>query len=360
LRNSYLVAGISLKHLFRLLRRNKISYQPKYLFRLFFIFQSAFWSSLFSIIEKKRFGNKIKDIENIPGPIFIIGHWRTGTTLLHKLMSLDPNFSAPTLFQVAIPDGFLSSYKFYKPLMQLMVSEHRPMDMVKLGMDEPQEDEYAIFRMTDYSPLERLVFPESGEYFLMNCDSYIPQGKRKQEWDETLKYFFAKLYISSGKTIVSKNPFNSMRIKELRQIFPDARFIHIYRHPFNVIPSTIHMFDIVQEQNCLNKNKARPGISEVINVFNHFMTVIRNDLSSMPADKFYEIRFEEFEMDPIKSLKALYRSMGFEFSDGFGKNVTSYLSEIEDYKKNKFDLSSEEKNLILTSLEHHMKFYHYL
>ena len=360
MKNSYLVAGITLKHLFRLLCRNKISCHPKYLFRLFFIFQSAFWSSLFSIIEKKRFGNQIKAIDNIPGPIFIIGHWRTGTTFLHKLMSLDPNFSAPTLFQVAIPDGCLSSYKFYKPLMQLMVSEHRPMDMVKLGMDEPQEDEYAIFRMTDYSPLERLVFPESGEYFLMNCDSFVPQDQRRPAWDETLKYFFSKLYFSSGKTIVSKNPFNSMRIKELKKIFPDARFIHIYRHPYKVIPSTIHMFDIVQQQNCLNKNIARPSMSEVIKVFGHFMTVIRNDLSSLPADKYYEIRFEEFESDPIQSLKTLYRSMGFEFSDEFGKNVTGYLSEIADYKKNKFNLSEDEKNLISTSLENHMKYYNYL
>ena len=52
--------------------------------------------------------------------------------------------------------------------------------------------------------------------------------------------------------------------------------------------------------------------------------------------------------------------MGLEYSGEFGKNVTSYLSEVADYKKNEFNLSEEEKNLISTSLENHMKYYNYL
>jgi hypothetical protein len=291
LKNSYLTAGITLKHLFRLLKRNKISWHPKYLFRLFFLLQSAFWSSLFSLIDKRRFGKSLESITNIPAPVFIIGHWRTGTTLLHKLMSLDPQLLAPTLFHVAIPDGCLSSYKVYKPIMKLMVSRHRPMDRVKMGIDEPQEDEYAIFRMTDFSPLERLIFPESPGFFLLNYDSFLPMGEKRVEWGNALLLFFKKLYYLSGKTVVSKNPFNSLRINELRKIFPEARFIHIYRHPFKVIPSTINMFTIVQNQNCLNNNHAKPTISEVTEVFDHIMTVIRHDLSALPDKSYHEIKF---------------------------------------------------------------------
>ena len=360
MKNSYLTAGITLKHLFRLLHRNKISFHPKYLLRLFFLFQSACWSSLFALIDKKRFSKSLETIGVIPAPIFIIGHWRTGTTLLHKLMSLDPNLMAPTLFQVAIPDGCLSSYKFYKPIMQLMVSRHRPMDMVKMGMDEPQEDEYATFRMTGFSPLEHLIFPESPGYFLMNCDSYLPGGAKRVEWENALLLFFKKLYYFSGKTVVSKNPFNSLRINELRKIFPGARFIHIYRHPFHVIPSTINMFDIIQKQNCLNKSGTKPTIAEVCKVFDNIMNVIRHDLLALPLESYHEIKFEDFESDPIQFLKSLYQSFRFEFSDEFEKKVRNYLSEVKDYKKNEFHLSEEEKNTISASLEHQMKYYKYL
>jgi hypothetical protein len=359
LKNSYLTAGITLKHLFRLLHRNKISFQPKYLLRLFFIFQSACWSSLFSIIEKARFAKKIEAITDIPGPIFIIGHWRTGTTLLHQLMNLDPNFIAPTLFQVAIPDSCLSSYKYYKPIMQVMISGHRPMDMVKMGMDEPQEDEYALFRMTDFSPLERLIFPHTPGYFLTFCDSFLPKDEKRSEWDKSLLYFFKKLYFQSGKTIVSKNPFNSLRINELRKIFPEARFIHLYRHPFDVIPSTINMFDIVQRQNSLNKNIVKPTIAEVTKVFDHIMNVIRHDLSALPHESYHEIRFEDFESDPILSMKRLYQSLKIEFSDELGINVRNYMSGLKNYKKNEFHLTEDEKKYISTSLDHHMKYFGY-
>jgi len=360
LKNSYLTAGITLKHLFRLLRRNTISCHPKYLVRLFFLFQSACWSSLFALIDKSRFAKSFDSIGEIPAPVFIIGHWRTGTTLLHKLMSLDPNLKAPTLFDVAIPEGFLSSYKFYKPIMQLMVSRHRPMDMVKMGIDEPQEDEYAIFRMTDFSPLERLIFPSAPGYFLLSCDSFLPEGEKKLEWEKSLLLFFKKLFYSSGKPIVSKNPFNSMRINELRKIFPEARFIHIYRHPFKVIPSTINMFTIVQHQNCLNNNGTKPTLLEVCEVFDKIMTVIRHDLNTVPHEFYQEIKFEDFEVDPIRSLKSLYQSLKLEYSDEFENKAEVYLSEVANYQKNEFHLTENEKNTISNTLEHHMKYYGYL
>jgi omega-hydroxy-beta-dihydromenaquinone-9 sulfotransferase len=295
---------------------------------------------------------------NIPPPIFIIGHWRTGTTYLHQLMSLNPDLIAPSLFQVAIPNGFLSSYKFYRPLMKFMVRRQRPMDMVTMGIDEPQEDEYALFRMTGFSPLEYLIFPESSGYYLMKHNSFLPGGRKMLEWENALMLFFKKIYLQSGKTIVSKNPFNSMRINELKRIFPEARFIHIYRHPFDVIPSTINMYDIVQNQNCLNRNGTKPTIPEVCEVFDKIMNVIRHDLKSLPVGTYFELKFEELEADPVGSLKLLFQSLNLDFSEEYEKKVRIFLSETKDYKKNKFQLTLEEKKMITTSLEHHIKYWY--
>jgi omega-hydroxy-beta-dihydromenaquinone-9 sulfotransferase len=298
--------------------------------------------------------------KKIPDPVFIIGHWRTGTTLLHKLMSLDPNLIAPTLFHVAIPDGFLTSYRFYRPVMKMMVSPYRPMDMVKMGIDEPQEDEYALLRLTGYSPLTHLIFPESGKYYLDSVDSYLPEHLNIKEWEEAYLHFFRKLHLLSGKRVVSKNPFNSMRIKELRTIFPGARFIHIYRNPFCVIPSTRNMFRIVQRQNNLNKNMHDPTIPEVTAVFDRIMTSIRKSLSSLPAETYYEIRFEGLESNPVESLKGIYSHFRLDFSADFEAKVKNYVAEVKDYRKNEFQLTDEEKNFILQKLENHLKYYHYL
>jgi hypothetical protein len=359
LKNSYLTAGISLPNLFRLLHRNKISFRPKYLFRVIFLFQSAIWSSFFAIFEKLKYEKKIRKVVLPEDPVFIIGHWRSGSTLLHQLMSLDSNFTAPTLFQVAIPDSFLSSRNYYKPIMHLMVSKFRPMDRVKLGMDEPQEDEYAIYRITRFSPLERLVFPKKSNYFLLDLPSFLPDNSQLIDWENKFMWYLRKLFLMSGKPIVSKNPFNSLRINELRKLFPEARFIHIYRHPFNVIPSTIHMWNIVQQQNSLNRLAGKPVLDEVVTVFDRILSAVRKDTASLPEEKFYEMCFENLESDPVMEITKLYKAFNLNYNNAFEEKLKLFLSVIKGFQKNTFHLSKDEKTFIRQRLGHHMDHYGY-
>lgn len=360
MKDSYLTAGITLGQLVRLLSRNNLSYTPKTLARLFFLFQSSVWSSLFATTEKIRFGKEIAAAIPPTNPIFIIGHWRTGSTLLHKLLSLDPSMLAPTLFQVALPDSFLVSYKYYKPIFKTLVTEHRPMDMVRIGMDEPQEDEYAIYRLACYSPLENLVFPTSSSYFLKNDLPFLPGEELLGDWSENLLRYFTKLQMGNSRTIVSKNPFNSFRIKLLIELFPDAKFIHILRHPYNVVPSTIHMWNIVQEQNALTKFRCRLQTEPVAGFLEFLLRTIENDRVLIKPGNFFEIRFEDLEQDPVSALRILYTGMGHPFPEALQHEIKCYVDSNANYKKNEFILSPADKEIISEKLSLFMDRYHYL
>ncbi|MEI7499412.1 MAG: sulfotransferase [Bacteroidota bacterium] len=359
MKDSYITAGIKLDQLFRLLKRNKLSYTWKNILRLAFLFQSSFWSSFFSLIEKAKFTKALKN-EPVPDdPIFIIGHWRTGSTLLHQLMCLDPQLIAPTLFQVALPDSFLVSYPYYRPIFKRIISEHRPMDQVKIGMDEPQEDEYAIYRTTGISPLEDLVFPKSKAYFLLQSDNFIPPDDKLENWQRKIQHFYKKLRLKGKRKIVSKNPFNSYRIQLLYQLFPKAKFIHIHRHPYDVVPSTIHMWDIVQKQNCLNSNAHIPTIDEVLTVIDSVLTTINKDLQILPSDSWAEIRFDELEKNPVPVLQTLYAKLGLQFLPEFEINILNFFYKIQTFKKNGFSLTEEENLIIKYRLKVHMERYGY-
>jgi omega-hydroxy-beta-dihydromenaquinone-9 sulfotransferase len=359
LKNSYLTAGTSLPQLLRLFRRNPISYHPKYLLRILFLLQSGFWSSIFGYIENKRFRAKIESSPVPKSPIFIIGHWRSGSTLLHQIMNLDANMLTPTLFQVAEPDCFLTARKYYRPIMKLLLRKNRPMDQVKLGMDEPQEDEYAIYRLTNHSPLERLIFPLNSNYFLKDCSSFVPAGHEKANWENQILNFFKKLNFGKNKTIVSKNPFNSMRIKELTALFPDARFIHIYRHPCDVVPSTMHLWKIVQKQNCLNNLGATPAFTDVIDFLDHILNVIQQDLSFVADENKYILKFEDLEKDPVKVIKDLYSYFRIPFSELFKKDLEAFIKEIEGYQKNQYQLTPDETEQIRNRMKSHMDYFKY-
>jgi hypothetical protein len=265
----------------------------------------------------------------------------------------------PTLFQVAMPDSFITSYSYFKPLLKRILIKQRPMDMVKIGLDEPQEDEYAIFRITGFSPLEKAIFPDKKEYFLLECPSFLPSEHKLNEWGRNLVGFYKKLYMISGKRIVSKNPFNSLRIAELVKLFPDCRFIHIYRHPFNVVPSTRCMWEIVQKQNCLNQNHVRPTLDQVLTVYDKMLHAIREQLSGLPANKYYELCFEEFEKDPVNSLKSVYTAFGLPFTATFEKNLHAYITSLNGYLKNEFHLSPEEEQKIRIRMKKHMEYFGY-
>ena len=108
-------------------------------------------------------------------------------------MNLDNDLTAPALFQVTLPDSFLSSRRYYEPAMKAFMGKHRPMDQVKLGFDEPMEDEWATFRMTNISPLERVIFPKSRRYFLLDYDTFVPEASSVAQWEKALCVFCKKL-----------------------------------------------------------------------------------------------------------------------------------------------------------------------
>ena len=116
LKNAYMLAGMRLGMLLRLIFRNGITFRLRYIARTLFLLQAAFWSSVVAWADRclnKKLPQKPPAPED---PIFIISHWRTGSTYLHQLLNCDPELTAPTLFQCSFPDSFRTSRRFVAPV----------------------------------------------------------------------------------------------------------------------------------------------------------------------------------------------------------------------------------------------------
>jgi omega-hydroxy-beta-dihydromenaquinone-9 sulfotransferase len=353
-----LTAGFRLGPLMRLLGRNHITYTPKNLLRILFLMQSGFWSTLFSRVEQIQYGTRLHAAPPCNDPIFIVGHWRTGSTLLHQLMNEDPALSAPTLFQVALPEHFLTSYNFYRPVFGLMMDKTRPMDNVAIGINEPQEDEYAWFRLTGFSPLENLIFPKKEGYFLRDA-LFVPPEPIATPYFSALKTFYTKLGFATHSKVISKNPFNSFRIPELAKLFPGARFIHIVRHPYHVVPSTRHLWTIIQKQNILNKNKSTPTIDEISLFLKKTMETVDQSLKHLPSTQHATIRYEDLTENPLATLSSLYGQLDLPFSDAFQQALYKKLESLKGYTKNRYLLTKADKNIIENHLQLQMEVYNY-
>ncbi len=359
--SGYFITGIKTGNLLRLVARNGISLRPHYIARLLFLLNCSFTTSILSILDKIGYEKKIKRLALPQDPVFIVGHWRTGSTFLHQLLNLSPDMSAPTLFQIGTPDSFLSSRKILYPLIKPFLTPKRTVDNVALGLEEPQEDEYALFRMTTLSPVEKLIFPKSGRFFLSGVKNYMPKGEADQKrWKESFKLFCKKLAFKTGKRLVFKNPFHSMRISVLASMFPEARFIHIYRNPLSVVPSTMHMWSIVGRQNALRDEIRPPALDEVVDVYDTMLSKVRSDLNSLPDKRHYEVRYENLENDITGVISGVCDFLQIPFDQNYEKNLSVFKRKTRSYRKNRYALTENDKQYIRRKLRHHMVHYGYL
>lgn len=359
MKHSYLLLGITSGKLSRLLVKNGFSFTPNIIFRIFFLAQSSIWASIFKRSEKRKLKKKLEKFEMPEDPVFIIGHWRTGSTLLHQLMSLDDQLVVPTVFQVSVPDSFLVSEKYYKPVMTKMMSPKRPMDNVALGFYEPQEDEYALIKLTSGSPLEKLVFPETNSYFLRDYNDFIPPENVLEDWKKALNDFCKRISYPKGKRVLLKNPFHSMRISLLRDMFPEAKFIHIHRHPYKVVPSTIHMWNVVSKENKLRSRKLSFEVQDVVVVLNRMLSTIRQQIALIPEDARAEISFMALQNDPVATLKQVYNRLGLNYTPEFDAKLKARLLETKFYQKNNYVLAETDKEIIRDGMREHFEHYNY-
>lgn len=352
--SGYFITGITTGNLIKLVKRNGLGLQPRYLLRFFVLLLYSFGTSLLALIEKMLYSRKIKDTACPQNPIFIIGHWRSGTTFLHQIFNAIPGFKTPSVLDIGTPESFLVSKKVLSPIIKKLLPPHRSTDNVTLNLEEPQEDEFALFRATTYSPVEKLVFPEKDDFFLSCEPDFMPPDNSRNRWKKTLITFCKKLSLHGDGRIVLKNPFHSTRIRYLKKLFPGAKFIHIYRNPAHVIPSTIRMWKIEGRHNSLREGKTEPTLENAISTYDSILSIIRDDLKRLPGNDYCMIRFEDLEDDPVPTVRSALESIGIRLDGNQMGHLNRFTCSVKNYRKNRYDLSSGQVRYIQSKLQHHI------
>ena len=67
---------------------------------------SSALNSFSSVFEKLMWSHLARQTKLSDPPLFVIGHWRSGTTLLHELLVLDPRHTYPNTYQCFEPHAF--------------------------------------------------------------------------------------------------------------------------------------------------------------------------------------------------------------------------------------------------------------
>jgi omega-hydroxy-beta-dihydromenaquinone-9 sulfotransferase len=314
----------------------------KYIPRALLVSFLTFSTIPLRIVEKVRFREEIKNLEITQEPIFILGHWRSGTTHLHNLMCLDENFGYVSTFQTLAPEFFLSKGKFIKTIVGLMLPPTRPMDRVQVSIDYPHEEEFALANVSPFSFYHGWYFPKNMRQYFDNFVLFkgISQGIIDQ-WKKAYLNIIKKATISENKKLLLKSPTNTARIKVLLEIFPNAKFIHIYRNPYDVYLSTKKLYDSILPVFGFQTIDKKDIEANVLYFYKEMMQKFIQEKHLIPKGNFVEVKYEDLEVEPLAELNRVYGELNLAGFDKVEGKFARYTNDRQSYKKNKYVLSDK-------------------
>ena len=278
---------------------------------------------------------------SIRKPIFILGHWRSGTTLLHNLLCQSPNAAFVTTYQTVFTN-YLGSSRLLKPFMKFLMPSKRPSDNVRLNVDYPQEEEFALCNLTPRSYYHFFYFPNDADE-LFNEYVLFKKGNQKKWMDAYVDLLKRALFNMPGKSyLVIKNPVNTGRARLLMEQYPDGRFLHIYRNPYVVFLSTKKFFIELMPTLWLHEISISDIEEMILSKYVEFMEKFESERD----ERILDICFEDFEQDPVNILENIYKKMDMEDFEEVRPHLEAYAKKQKGYKKNKYSISRREAQLV--------------
>jgi hypothetical protein len=285
----------------------------------------------------------------IKNPVFIVGNARSGTTLFQRLLSEDEdNFIYfkgwevlfPALIQKKILSAFTAVLQMVLPNLEeryVNFEEGRIKEVNKMrpvGLTKQEEDEFLMI-ISFASPAITVLFPYLDELNYMTAfDERVPAEKRQKVMRFYRECVLRQLYYhGSTRTLVSKNPSFTMKMRSLGEEFPDAKFVYMMRNPFETIPSLLDLMRVLWEK--LGMDMKSKHIEKALNVLAddlvHDYKFAMEVLAEWPEDRYAIVEYNELIADVKTTVEKVYDKLNLSISPAFEQKLNAELNRQKQY-----------------------------
>jgi len=296
-------------------------------------------------------------------PLFIVGHARSGTTLMHSLATLDrEHMSWFATFELFLPSivqrKFLGAVArldrwLGAPLARRIRTFEdrvfaRSRDLHPVGLTRPEEDEFLLL-LGCTSPSLAMLFPYQSDLTRLARFDELPAGYRHRVLGAYRELVRRQLYLRGPeKHHLSKNPTFSGKMRTLLEIFPDARFIVMERHPEEAIPSLLKLMARNWRMTDCDRATIRRELRELAELSFHTYTETLEIADSLPPGRAAVVDYRELVANPVAVFEKVWPELGYDFTPEFrarleeaGRRERGFESR-HRYQLEEFDLDREE------------------
>ncbi len=312
--------------------------------------------STMSGLQNRKYRKQLADKPLMHDPVFILGHWRSGTTFVHNIFAQDPRFGFTTTYQTVFPHYIMAMQWLFKPIMGWIMPSHRPTDNMELAPDLPQEEEFALHNTCPSTYYNFWIYPEKMQEY---CDRFLTMKSATEEEINDFKEQFmklvkvslwntAKLYRKSKKPeeqklkyedlhYLSKNPPHTGKVKTLVEMFPNAKFIYLMRNPYTVFESSRSFFTNTIAPLELHSIPLEQMEQNILRNYAELYDAYEEQKKYIPKGNLIEVKFEDIEKDAYGVTERIYKELNIPGWDVAEPAVLAYLEKKKGYKKNKYE-----------------------
>lgn len=261
----------------------------------------------------------------IKEPVFVVGHARSGTTLLHRLLVSDGaqfnyfltyELFFPSLIQKRILRGIgrvddILFGSFFK--RRILAAEDRALggvrDMHHTGLFVPEEDDF-VLGASCVSGLWVALLPGLPEFDVYYVDEW-PEKRRRKTMRAYANGVRRQLALSGlDKTHCSKNPAFSGRVESLIEQFPDARFVVMVRDPREAIPSLLKMMQTAWRAQGWSESRIERSVQALLANSVHTYLYPLETLRAHPDTRSIVVDYRELVAEPKRTVEEVYGALG--------------------------------------------------
>jgi len=334
---------------FNFLKEHAQDIDMAFLGKAFYVTVSVVLHMPLMLIEWLWFRKAIAETKVAP-PLFVIAHWRSGTTFAHNLLTSDPRW------------GFVSTYQCYFPMLSLsgaarwllssLLPKTRPFDSLKMGNDMPQEESFGLVNVCTNAYYRGWYLPKfMKQFFHKGCILDDLTDAEQNEWEDAYMTMLKKATLAhGGKPIVLKNPPNTVRIRQILKLFPGAKFVFIKRNPYHVYASMMRMMTKEIPRVQLQHDTLEERRENILYVYRAMIERYLADRALIPKGQLTEVRFEEMVEEPLDHLRRIYADLDLFPEDGGAvpRSVHDFIASVSGHTRGTVKISDEDAEAVRT------------